>query len=180
MRLKLEGRSLLKWALVALATIVVLALMGFFTDYADFAKTLVRGGTRPALHVKVASGSNGDHVLQLPEILLKKGIYDNTSFVNANGVVPAFWQGETNHSLVVRDRIFNYGPCYSYDHAIDWAAEIAMFNSTGEPQYNEERIIRTQALDLQGYCRPGFIIIGMCQSCVCVLRVNVGCRVAHT
>ena len=168
----LEGRSLWKWALFALTTVVVLALVSFLSD-ADFAKTLLfRGnnnhihGDGVVLHTQVASGSTGDHILKLPEILLRKGIYSNDSFVNEAGVVPAYWQGEKiHHSLVVRQPSTSYGPCYSYDsdHPVDWEAEIAKFNSTGEPEYNTGRIMRRQpsAKDLQGYCRPGFIIIGM-------------------
>lgn len=165
----LEGRSLWKWALFALTTVAGLALVGFFSD-ADFAKTLLgnnnQHGSSTVLHTQVASGSNGDHTIKLPEILLRQDIYSNDSFVNEAGVVPAYWEGEKkHHSLVVRQPSANYGPCYSYDpdHPVDWEAEIAKFHSTGEPEYNTERVMRKlpSAKDLQGYCRPGFIIIGM-------------------
>lgn len=174
---KLQGRSLLKWSIIALAAISILALVGFFADLPDFAKTLVSGssGSRSssttALHVQLASGSNGSNILTLPNILFSKGIYQNDSFMNKQGIVPAFWQGDrkplgnnnsNNNQTDDNDKRHhhNYGPCHSYDHPIDWEAEIDLFNRTGEAQYNEGRIVRSQAADLQGYCRPGFIIIG--------------------
>ena len=167
------------WVLCVLATVVVLALAAFFSD-SDFAKTLLRSDYRNnlnggglVLHTQVTSGSNGDHVLKLPKILLEKGIYSNNSFVNEAGVIPAYWQGDKKrHSLHVRQRHVNYGPCYSYDsdHPVDWEAEISKYNSTGEPEYNTERIYPRlpSANNLQGYCRPGFIIIG---TIFCSIRV---------
>lgn len=157
MRLKLERRSPFCWAIVVLTLILGLALAGYFGN-ADFAKALL--GKRGVHQVHVATG-NG-HFLELPEILLKRRIYQNESLVNEYGVVPAYWDGGGQTDRVfVRDGRKTYGPCYATDHAVNWEAEIELYNRTHEPQYNDERIVPATSMSLQGYCRPGFIIIGI-------------------
>lgn len=170
MRLRLlEDRSkTMKWIAFLFVASVVLGFVGVFSnfaDVADFAKTVVGIGKPTTVHVQVAAGIHGDQILNLPEILLREGVYQNDSFVNEQGIVPAFWGGRNvNESQADEFKHFDtrptYGPCYTYDHTIDWKAEIDRFNKTKEPLYNEQAILRTDKDDLQGYCRPGFIIIG--------------------
>lgn len=160
---KLGGRSRCFYASLLLGLCTLAALIAYFANNEYLAEAILMfGGGKGVTKVKVATSSEG-FFLELPQVLLERGIYQNDSFINEAGVVPAFWEGRSNRTFL-RDRRNTYGPCYGYDTRIDWDAEIERYNRTHEPEYNEERILRPTAMDLRGYCRPGFIIIGVLTS----------------
>lgn len=151
----MEGRISSRWNLLLLAALILTTLMGFLANYSDFAKTILKRRT-PVQSVRV--DSNEGYKLALPKILLQRGIYNESDFVNEKGVVPAYWGSTENDT----DHTRRYGPCYAYRYKqdVDWETEIDNYNRTDVTLFNEGLIRGDDAQDLHGFCRPGFIIIG--------------------
>lgn len=157
MQYKLQ-RHQSSWTLLLLATVVIVAIACFLANSSDFAQTILRlsGRTTPVNSVHITGDIEYD--LALPKILLEKGIYNSSDFVNEAGVIPAYWESKENST----DHKRRYGPCYAYHRSsdVDWESEIELYNETGTPAYNDKIIHTDNPHDVHGYCRPGFIIIG--------------------
>jgi hypothetical protein len=154
---RMERRFSLRRTICFLTFILTLVVAAMVMSSTYDVQAFVRG--RSSINqVHVIMGSEG-HYLSLPAELIEAGVYNNGSFSNEAGVKPVFWEGRGNQTSA--DRRPTYGPCYAYTrHKVDWEEEIAKFNSTGEPWYNQEHITKMNAVNLEGYCRPGFLIIG--------------------
>ena len=146
-----------RWRLVVMVTVILVALVGFLANYSDFAEAILKGGRTTPVDTVHISG-NIEYDLALPDILLNKGIYNGTDFVNEAGVIPAYWGSQENET----DHRRRYGPCFAYRYSedVDWEAEIEEYQQKGKTKFNDKMIHTDQFKDVHGYCRPGFIIIG--------------------
>ena len=142
-----------------LVFIVAFTVAGLLANYRQQLKTILLGRGNVA-QVRIVTDEEG-HFLSLPEALLEAGVYKNGSFANEAGVVPAYWEGK-EVQVPSPDRRKAYGPCYAYSNSddVNWEKEIEKYNQTRQPWYNYERITKNNAMELDGYCRPGFLIIG--------------------
>lgn len=146
---------------LAFAFLLALAVATLMTDSNHDFTSWIRGPGSNLYEVQIAVDSEG-HYLSLPPEVLEAGLYKNDTFANYAGNVPTYWEGKLLRSPS-RDRRPTYGPCYAYtgDKVIDWNKEIERYNTTKTPWFNTAHIdMRKTALDLEGYCRPGFLIIG--------------------
>lgn len=156
----MEPRISLRRALVLLVVIVVMTLTGLLSNYGNEVKALL-GIRRQSVHQIHVPLDNEGHYMLMPQMLVERGIYPNHSFENEAGVIPAFWEGENNQTIFSGVKTPTIGPCYGYQkQSVDWEAEIAKYNSTGQLWYHQETVTKANGMDLEGYCRPGFLIIG--------------------
>ena len=140
--------------------IAALTGVGLLTVFREDVKAILLARSSATVdQVRVASGTEGSYV-SLPEVLLKAGLYNNGSFANEKGIIPAYWEGGSQNSTANGGGRATYGPCYKYTKAVDWEESIEYYNRTKRPMYNMEPITKKDSINLSGFCRPGFLIIG--------------------
>lgn len=102
--------------------------------------------------------------VDLPAVLIENGLYLNQSVANEFGIYPAYWKGESDKPNHTDAASYlgapAYGPCFAYRETTDWEASMARYTATQQPWYNDDSLSRKDPTNLQGYCRPGFLIIG--------------------
>lgn len=149
----------LRGAVIVLVAIVVLVLAGIFANYEQEVTALFESDRQSVEELQDVVADFEGHSVALPEILLERGIYPPGSFANEAGFIPAYWEGSKGNQTFKGGPTI--GPCYvNRQEPTDWEAQIAKYNETGKPSYNIGVIMRSNHMDLEGYCRPGFLIIG--------------------
>lgn len=83
-------------------------------------------------------------------MLIQKGIYSENDFVNDLGLEVPYWNQN--------------GPCFATHQlqlsSAEWDNAIIRFYNQSKPEYHTSASSPQVDQDLEGYCRPGFIIIG--------------------
>lgn len=146
----------------ALFLIALFAFVGFqklnFNASLNFLRSSKMG-------YSIQSAESPDEAAIVPEQLLKLGVYTQSDLKNEAGVAPAFWGcvNSTNCDVNSSSPAKVYGPCFLPSHRsrIDWAHEVRL-NGEKSPRYHNTSTFAAAGVnDLAGYCRPGFIIIGV-------------------
>ncbi|CAB9503720.1 expressed unknown protein [Seminavis robusta] len=157
-----------RWAIVVLMALAVLVLGIYVNDQFGFTRAALGGGgqqNKPLHRVHELHGvvnASIDLHLDIPTILVQQGLYQKDSVANEYGAIAAYWDDSISNNTngTTAERTV-YGPCYAYrDRQINWKKAIARYKADHEPWYNDDRRSRLNPSDLQGYCRPGFLIIG--------------------
>ena len=161
----METMTSLRWAFFLFTFLVLVGIGEYVNVHVDVVKTRV--GTRNGFQRSQVDGLQASPdvpSLALPSILLEMGVYPNGSFVNEIGAIPVYWENHDKSFLAGNvsstSQIGRYGPCYGYRREPNWEKQIAHYRETNKAWYNDEQRVRKNPTDLQGHCRPGFLIIG--------------------
>jgi hypothetical protein len=167
-----KNMASLRWAFFLLMFLVLLGVGEYVNNMQDVVTPT--SGKRDGFQRQQGDGiqaSPTGPALALPPILFEMRVYQNNSFVNEYGVVPEYWGHEKASSAgneSYSSGLGQYGPCYGYKHEPNWEKQVAHYREIREPWYNDEMDSRKNPDDLQGHCRPGFIIIGMLALCLLI------------
>lgn len=110
------------------------------------------------------SSAHSSENIVLPQILMEEEIYDESNFINAEGIAPPYW----NTSTELFQNSNAWGPCFKTEAKINWQfysneTRIDSNTSTWNVPLVYERDDISKPHDWQntaGLCRPGFLILG--------------------
>lgn len=131
----------------------------------------VFGGGGEIATLQYESSQSRDEVM---EVLHRKGVYNRSDFAsNELGIVVPYWDRNSTESdpAVTKHPTVQWGPCFAPHQSVAWDKIIKKYQHNG-PDYNLQIPAMTtmpEEVDLAGFCRPGFIIIGAgkCGTSVC-------------
>ena len=157
------------------------------TDRLSMAKQRVVGGIVSNQHKNGSSASssmnknakNDHHQSQVPPNPLQpvpdplwNNIYQESDFVNELGIVPAYWESDSNTTISSaaasseeekeQGQLSSWGPCFPPKDPIDWESELE-YVRTSPTKYKYARAGSAPSRkygEAEGGCRPGFLIIG--------------------
>jgi hypothetical protein len=150
-----------------LCLITLLAFVGFQKAKIPGNLTRLRRSSKQHSNSIRSSSVSCDESTLVPQALLSLGVYTQNDLRNEAGVAPAFWGCASNSSGDATSSSSSpakvNGPCYvpTPPSRVDWALKVTL-NGKKTPRYHNSSIsAASDAPNLAGYCRPGFIIIGV-------------------
>jgi hypothetical protein len=140
-----------RWGALSLASLVsaVLITLLYLGQSSEFVRSRVK-----SIGIKIQDSASVDVGGIVPAALIDL-VYNETDFVNEQGVIPPYWDclhGKCNSSEI-------WGPCYPPHKSVHWGKQVEKYRSQ-PPHYQRKEPLSGDSTDLSGYCRPGFLIIG--------------------
>jgi hypothetical protein len=143
---------------IVLVSLLVLVL--FAVEHSGHLKNLFRLESKDD-SISVAGADLTAADLIVPDELLTLGVYSKHDFINDRGIQPTFWDCGDGRCSTRQE----WGPCYAPNENLNWVEEVDKYNATQKPEYRRNSRDRTSRTDLEGLCRPGFLIIGAGKQC---------------
>jgi hypothetical protein len=141
-----------RWGAFSIACLVsaVLVTLMYLGQSSEFVRSRVK-----SISIKIQDSVSVDVGGIVPAALIDL-VYNETDFVNEQGVIPPYWDclhGKCNSTEI-------WGPCYPPHKSVhSWGQQVEKYRSR-PPHYQRKELLSRDSTDLSGYCRPGFLIIG--------------------
>lgn len=164
-----------KWFL-AITFVILLLFVGIWQSYHTEESTFRfvswngRGST-----INITTLQRTDHDANyrhenVIEILLQRGVYNASDFINEFGIIPPYWIDGSSPYHPVETKSDSVGPCFISNTPVQW-------NDPGEQNRFPPSGVGPNKNDWANYCLPGFLIIGAGK---CGTSVRLHRRTKHT